>query len=96
MTTTPAHGPRRAALRRAAAVAALTAGTIGLLGAAVAPAASAAAPSGGYRCQGGLSDGRWLDDPQVDFDACRADGGDPVWVPDPDTLPVRPPEFLEG
>ena len=95
MTTTPAHGPRRAALRRAAAVAALTVGTIGLLGAAVAPAASAA-PSGSYRCQGGLSDGRWLDGSQADLDACRGDGGDPVWVPDPDTLPVRPPELLEG
>jgi hypothetical protein len=93
MISAPAHAPRCAALRRLATVATLTLAAIGLLGAAVAPAASA---SGSYRCQGGLSDGRWLDGSEADFDACRGNGGDPVLVPDPDSLPVRPPDFLEA
>ena len=93
MTTNSTHRPRRVTLRRGTVVALLTAGTTGLLGAV--PAASAA-PLGSYRCQGGLSDGRWLAHSQDDFDACRAGGGDIVWVADPDSGPVRPPVFVEG
>lgn len=81
-----------APLRRLLAAVTLTVGATLASGALVAPAASAAVPLGSYRCVGGLSDGRWLEHTQDDFDACRASGGEPVWVADP---PVGPPPPLE-